>query len=56
MDAVKDQLVKTVTGLVRTEADLKKQIADLLERMARVEGHTHAAPAKPTLFTKQAKN
>ena len=54
MDAVKDQLVKTVAGLLRSEADLKKQVADLLERMARVEEHTQA-PAKPSLFAKREK-
>ena len=55
MDAVKDQLVKTVAGLLRSDADLKKQVADLLERLARVEGHTHDAPAKPALFAKREK-
>ena len=54
MDAVKDQLVKTVAGLLRSEADLKKQVADLLERMARVEEHPQA-PAKPSIFAKREK-
>ena len=53
MDVVKDQLVKTVADLLRSDADLKKQLADLLERVARVEEHSHDAPAKPSLFAKK---